>query len=108
MWTLKSLRHSDEAIRVKGCYETGAGLVFLLHIYLVVAGEAIKERHDFAPGCAINDLVNPRQREIILGAGLVEVGEVNAHPPLAALLLHHDYVGEPRRIGGWLDEVGLE
>jgi hypothetical protein len=40
---LKSLRHSDEAICAKGCYETGAGLVFLLHIYLVVAGEAIKE-----------------------------------------------------------------
>jgi hypothetical protein len=40
---LKSLRHSDEAIRAEGCYETGAGLVFLLHIYLVVAREAIKE-----------------------------------------------------------------
>jgi hypothetical protein len=40
---LKSLWHSDEAIRAEGCYETGAGLVILLHIYLVVAGEAIEE-----------------------------------------------------------------
>jgi hypothetical protein len=40
---LKSLRHSDEAIRVEGCYETGAGLVFLLHIYLVVTEKEIKE-----------------------------------------------------------------
>jgi hypothetical protein len=40
---LKSLRHSDEAIRAEGSYEIGAGLVFLLHIYLVVAGKAIKE-----------------------------------------------------------------
>jgi hypothetical protein len=105
---LKSLRHSDEAIRAKGCYETGAGLVFLLHIYLVAAGEAIKERHDFTPGRAIDDLVDPRQQEIILGAGFVEAGEVNAHPPLVALLFHHDYVGEPRRVGDWLDEVGLK
>jgi hypothetical protein len=40
---LKSLWHSDEAIHAEGCYETGAGLVFLIHIYLVVAREAIKE-----------------------------------------------------------------
>jgi hypothetical protein len=40
---LKSLWHSDEAIRVERCYETSDGLVFLLHIYLVVAGKAIKE-----------------------------------------------------------------
>ena len=40
---LESLRHSDEAIRAEGCYEAGACLVLLLHIYLVVAGEAVKE-----------------------------------------------------------------
>jgi hypothetical protein len=57
---LKSLRHSDESVHAEGCYETGACLVFLLHIYLMVAGEAIKERHDFAPGCTIDDFVDPR------------------------------------------------
>ena len=40
---LESLWHSDEAIRAEGCYEAGAGLVLLLHVYLMVAGEAIKE-----------------------------------------------------------------
>ena len=40
---LKSLQHSDETVRAEGCYETGAGLVFLLHIYLVVAGKTVKE-----------------------------------------------------------------
>ena len=40
---LESLRHSDEAICVEGCYEAGAGLVFLLHIYLVIARKAVKE-----------------------------------------------------------------
>jgi hypothetical protein len=53
-------------------------------------------------------LVDPWHREILLGAGLVEAGEIDAHPPLAALLLHHDYVGQPRRVGDWLDEIGLQ
>jgi hypothetical protein len=40
---LESLRHSDETICAKGCYEDGAGLVLLLHIYLMVTGEAVEE-----------------------------------------------------------------
>jgi hypothetical protein len=40
---LQSLRHSDEAIRAEGCDEAGTGLVFLLHIYLVIAREAVNE-----------------------------------------------------------------
>jgi hypothetical protein len=40
---LESLRHSDEAIRAEGCYEAGAGLVLLLHVYLMVTGEAVEE-----------------------------------------------------------------
>ena len=40
---LESLRHSDEAICAEGCYEAGAGLVHLLHIYLMVTGEAVEE-----------------------------------------------------------------
>ena len=58
--------------------------------------------------CTIDYLVDPWQREIILGAGLVEAGEIDTHPPLAALLLHHDYVGQPRRVGDWFDEIGLK
>jgi hypothetical protein len=46
--------------------------------------------------------------KLSLGAGLVEAGEIDAHPPLVAFLLHHDYVGEPRRVGDWFDEIGLQ
>jgi hypothetical protein len=74
----------------------------------VVAIEAVEERHDFASGLTIDYLVDPWQREIILGACLVEAGEIDAHPPLAALLLHHDYVSKPHRVGDWLDEIGLQ
>jgi hypothetical protein len=43
--------------------------------------------------------------EIILGAGLVEI---DAHLPLAAFLLHHDYISEPRRVGDWFNEIGFQ
>jgi hypothetical protein len=43
-------------------------------------------------------LVYPRQPEGVLGAVLVEVGVVNAHPPLVRVLLaDEDGVGEPLR-----------
>jgi hypothetical protein len=74
----------------------------------VIAREAVKERHNFTSGHTIDDLVDPRQREIILGAGLVETGEINAHPPLATLFLNHDYVGELRRVGNWFNEIVLK
>jgi hypothetical protein len=60
------------------------------------------------PACAIDDFVDSGQREIVLGAGLVKTGEVYAHPPLAALLLHHHHIGEPCGVGDWLDELGFE
>jgi hypothetical protein len=49
----------------------------------VVAREAIEEGHDFASGCAIDYFVDPWQREIVLGAGLIEAGEVDAQAPLS-------------------------
>jgi hypothetical protein len=64
--------------------------------------------HDFAPGRAIDYFVDPRQREVVLWAGLVETGEIYAHPPFAALFLHHHNVGEPCGVGYWLDKFGLQ
>jgi hypothetical protein len=40
---LESLRHSDKAICAEGCYEAGAGLILLLHVYLMITGEAVEE-----------------------------------------------------------------
>jgi hypothetical protein len=75
---------------------------------MVVAGETVEKGHDFATGCAIDYFVDPWQREIILGAGLIEDGEVDAHASFAAFLLYHDYVGEPRRVSDWFDEVSFQ
>ena len=104
---LETLRHSDEAISAEGCYKAGASLVFLLHVYLVIAGEAVEERHDLASGRAIDYFVDPRQREIVLWAGLIETGEVYAHSPFPAFFLHHYNIGEPRGVSHWLDEFSL-
>jgi hypothetical protein len=67
----------------------------------VIAGEAVEKGHDFASGCAIDNFVDPRQREIVLGTGLIEAGEIDAHAPLAAFLLYHDHIGKPCRVGDW-------
>jgi hypothetical protein len=54
-------------------------------------------------------LVNPRQPEGVLGAVLVEVGVVNAHPPLVRILLvDEDGVGEPLRMEDLSDEASRE
>jgi hypothetical protein len=74
----------------------------------MVTGEAVKEWHDFAPGRAIDYFVDPRQRKIVLWAGLVETGEDDAHSPLAALFLHHHNVGESRGVSHWLDKFGFQ
>jgi hypothetical protein len=54
-------------------------------------------------------LINPRQPERVLGAVLVEVSVVDAHPPLIRVLLaNEDGIGEPLRIEAFSDEAGRE
>jgi hypothetical protein len=54
-------------------------------------------------------LVYPRQPEGVLGVVLVEVGVVNAHPPLVRVLLaDEDRVVEPLRMEDFSDEASRE
>jgi hypothetical protein len=54
-------------------------------------------------------LVNPQEPEGVLGAVLVEVGVVDAHPPLVRVLLaDEDGVGEPLRMEDFFDEASRE
>jgi hypothetical protein len=54
-------------------------------------------------------LVYPRQPEGVLGAVLVEVGVVDAHPSLVRVLLaDEDRVGEPLRMKDFSDEDNRE
>ena len=54
-------------------------------------------------------MINPRQPERVLRAVLVEVGVVDAHPPLVRVLLaDEDGVGEPLRMEDFTDEARRE
>jgi hypothetical protein len=54
-------------------------------------------------------LINPWQPEGVVGAILVEVGVVDAHPPLVSVLLAiEDGVGKPLRMEYFSDEAQHE
>jgi hypothetical protein len=54
-------------------------------------------------------LIYPRQPKGVLGAMLVEVDVVNAHPPLIGVLLaDEDGVGEPLWMEDFSDEASRE
>jgi hypothetical protein len=75
----------------------------------VVPGVAVEEAEQVTARRGVNDLVNPRLPEGVLGAGLVEVGVVDAHPPLVRVLLaNEDRVGEPLRMEDFSDEASRE
>jgi hypothetical protein len=75
----------------------------------VVPGVAVEEAEQVAARRGIDDLVYPRQPEGVLGAVLVEVGVVDAHPPLVGVLLaDKDGVGEPLRMEDFSDEANRE
>lgn len=41
----------------------------------------------------VHQLDDPEKGEAVLWAGVIDVGEVDAHIPLPALLLHQDRIG---------------
>jgi hypothetical protein len=78
-------------------------------LVLVVPGVAVEEAEQVAARRGVDDLINLRQPEGVLGAVLVEVGVVDAHPPLVRVLLaNEDGVGEPLRMENFSDEASRE
>jgi hypothetical protein len=53
----------------------------------VVPRVVVEEAEQVAAHHGVDDLVYPRQPEGVLGAVLVEVGVLDAHPPLVCVLL---------------------
>jgi hypothetical protein len=75
----------------------------------VVPGVAVEETEQVAACRGFDDLINPSQPERALGAVLVEVGVVDAHPPLLRVLLaNENVVGEPLRMEDFSDEASRE
>jgi hypothetical protein len=74
--------HGRVAVRAKWGDERGLLLVFFLDRDMVVPGVAVEEAEQAASCHGVDDLIDPRQPEGVLGVVLVEVGVVDAHPPL--------------------------
>jgi hypothetical protein len=70
------------AVRAKRGDGHGHLLVFFLDCDLVVPRVAVEEAEQVIARCGVDDLNNPRQPEGVLGAMLVVVSVVDAHPPL--------------------------
>jgi hypothetical protein len=75
----------------------------------VVPGVAVQEAEQVTTCRGVNDLIYPRQPEGVLGAVLVEVSVVDAHPSLiGVLLVDEDGVGEPLMMEDFSDEASRE
>jgi hypothetical protein len=75
----------------------------------VVPGVAVEEAELAAARRGVDNLINPRQPEGVLGEVLGEVGVVDAHPPLVGVLLaDEDGVGEPLMMEDFCDEASRE
>jgi hypothetical protein len=75
----------------------------------VVPRLAVKEGEQVTAHRGVDDLINPWQSYGVHGAVLVEVGIVDAHPPLVCVLLADEYgVGEPLKMENFADEAGRE
>jgi hypothetical protein len=101
--------HGRVAVCAKRGDERGLLLVFFLDRDLVVPEVAVGEAEQVAARRRVDDFINPRQPEGVLGAVLVEIGVVDAHPPLVRVLLaDKDGVGKPFRMEDFSDEADRE
>ena len=48
--------------------------------------------------CCVHQLVNPRYREMVLWAGIVQVCKIYAYAPLPSRLVYHYGVSQPFKI----------
>jgi hypothetical protein len=102
-------RHGRVAVGAKRGDERGLLLVYFLDSDPVVPGVAVEEAEQVAARRGVDDLIYLWQPEGVLGAVLVEVGVVDAHPPLVRVLLaDEDGVGEPLRMEDFSDEASRE
>jgi hypothetical protein len=84
---LQTERHRCVVVGAKWGDEHGLLLIFFLDGDLVVSRVAVEEAEQVTTRHGVNDLINPRQPEGVLGAVFVENSVVDAHPPLICVLL---------------------
>ena len=105
---LESKRHHTITIGPLRCDERGLFLVVWVHTDLVIAEEGVHKTEEFMACCGVHDEVDPRQREAVLWACFVDVGEVDTESPLAICFFDEYYVSQPLRILHFPDRSYLE
>jgi hypothetical protein len=106
---LQSERHCCVAVGVEHGDERSLLLVIFLDDNLVVPGVAVEEAEQVTVRRGVDDLTNPWQPERILGAVLVEIGVVDAHPTLVRVLLaDEDVTGKPLGMKDFSNEADRE
>ena len=87
-----------DVVAVDACWhdECSKLLVFDFQLDLVVTRICVEERQEGTTRSGVDNLVDARQREVVLRAVLVQVGEVDAHAQgIGILLRHHHWVSYP-------------
>jgi hypothetical protein len=75
----------------------------------VVPKVTVEEAEQVATRRGVDDLIKLRKPKGVLGAVLIEVGVVDAYPPLVrVLLVDEDGVGEPLKMEDFSNDVGRE
>ena len=105
---LESKRHYPITIGSLCCNERGLFLVIGVHADLVVAGKGIHKTEKFMARGGVHNEVDPWQRESVLRARFVYVGEVDTESPLAIFFLDEHNVSQPLRIFYLSDRSCLE
>ena len=72
---------------------------------MVLTRKGIHEAEQPVPGGRVNQRVDAGERKTIFWTGLVEVGEVHAHPPFPVGLLHQHYISQPLGVVDFLDDL---
>ena len=78
-----------------------------MHLYLVVAREAIHESHSLKPAGVVNHYLRYGEREFIFGSCIIQVSIVNTDFDLPIFLCHRDDVGQPFRMLFLADEANV-
>jgi hypothetical protein len=68
---LEALGHSHEAVGAEGCDEAGIRFVLFAEIYLMITGKIVKQGHELAACCRIDDFVDTREGDFIFRACFV-------------------------------------
>ena len=100
--------HHSITVEALGGHKGSVLLVFGRHPNLVVPDKGVHEAEQSKSGRRVHQLVDLWKWKAIFWAGSVEVGVVDADPPLPVGFFVHDNFGEPIGIRGFSDEARFE